>query len=138
MSADYLIQRIKDEFPELSWNRYRYVDTGWDHEVIILDEHLVFRIPRGYQDELTNEIRFLNYLKSRVEIGIPVYKYVSKDECLAGYPFLYGEELSAKGLSACRFQTGRLLLSSWPDFSLTPHNPSRRSEWVQYPNNWTT
>ena len=68
MSADYLLQRINNEFPQLTWSTYQYITAGWDHEVIILDEELVFRIPRGYKDELTHEIGFLNYLKSRVTI----------------------------------------------------------------------
>ena len=62
MSAEYLVKRIRKEFPELEWDRYRYIDDGAEHEVIILDERWVFRIPWGYQDKLTNEIACLNYL----------------------------------------------------------------------------
>jgi aminoglycoside phosphotransferase (APT) family kinase protein len=93
-AAKTLAERIRIEFPELQWEEYRYVDVGVDHEVIILDEQWVFRIPRNHADDLSNEIGLLNYLADRVEAGIPVYQYVSNDQCLAGYPFLEGRELS--------------------------------------------
>jgi len=31
--------------PDLEWRSVRYVDEGWDHEVLLLDERLVVRIP---------------------------------------------------------------------------------------------
>ena len=100
MTADSLVERIRIEFPDLEWEDYRYVDIGGDHEVIILDEQWVFRIPRNHPDDLSNEIGLLNYLADRVETGIPVYQHVSNDQCLASYPFLEGRELSREVFAA--------------------------------------
>jgi aminoglycoside 2''-phosphotransferase len=44
-----LLKKISDEFPHIAWSSYRYVDEGWDHEVIILDEKIVFRFPTDQQ-----------------------------------------------------------------------------------------
>ena len=124
MSAEYLVKRIRKEFPELEWDRYRYIDDGAEHEVIILDERWVFRIPWGYQDELTNEIACLNYLANRVEAGIPIYQYVSRDECLGGYEFLAGKQLMQEHCesltTADREHVAELLAGLLGDLHKTP------------------
>ncbi len=91
--AESLVERIRTEFPALDWEDCRYVDVGVDHHVIILDKKWVFRTPRNGSD-LGPEIGLANYLADKVEAGIPIYKLVSSDQCLAAYPFLEGSELS--------------------------------------------
>lgn len=96
MKAEFFLQKIRDEFPRLKWEKYRLLTHGWDHAVVILDEKLVFRFPKHneYRDELQNEIRLLRYLKKRVEIGIPDYNYIAKDKSMAGYGMVGGRELT--------------------------------------------
>lgn len=122
--GEALAQRIRAEFPDLQWNAYRYIDTGMDHQVIVLDERWVFRIPRNHPDDLENEIQLLNYLSGRVRAGIPVYQYASADQCLAGYPFLPGVELSRSlffGMSpAMRTVVGDRLADLLTDFHSVP------------------
>jgi aminoglycoside 2''-phosphotransferase len=95
--VNLLLRRIKDEFPEIKWKNHRYVTHGWDHLVVILDGKIVFRTPKDsrYKNKLEHEIELLHYLKKKVRVGIPEYKYVSKDKSLAGYNMLKGCELSA-------------------------------------------
>jgi len=72
--------------------------------VVILDEKIVFRTPKDarYRYELKNEIGLLTYLKKKADIGIPEYKYIARDQTLAGYDIVPGKELTTarfRGLS---------------------------------------
>jgi len=97
MKVDFLLRRIREEFPEIKWKNYRYLTHGWDHAIVILDGKIVFRTPKDsrYKNELKNEIQLLHYLKKKVKVGIPEYNYVSRDRSLAGYSMLMGQELAA-------------------------------------------
>jgi len=95
MKAEFFLQQIKNEFPQIKWNKYRIVTHGWDHVVIILDKKLIFRFPKNkdYKKDFENEIQLLYYLKKKVNVGIPAYDYVSKNKSFAGYKILNGLEL---------------------------------------------
>ncbi len=100
MDKKTILRRIKSEFPDITWESHRFIDHGWDHHVAVLDEKLVFRTPkrfdRGVPREFHDEIRLLKYLKGKVKIKIPGYRYVSRDKTLAGYEMLPGKELDRK------------------------------------------
>lgn len=95
MKVEFLLQQIKDEFPQVEWNTYRVLTHGCDHVVIVFDEKLIFRFPKDkeYKEEFSNEIQLLKFLNERVKVGIPEYTFVSKDKSLAGYEMLNGQEL---------------------------------------------
>lgn len=95
MKAEFFLEQIRQEFPQLKWSKYVDATNGWDHFVFILDNKVVFRIPKDkeYVDKLNDEIQLLNYLKKKVNVNIPVYKYVSKKKSLAGYPIVSGRVL---------------------------------------------
>lgn len=96
MKVDFLLRRIREEFPEIKWKNCRYLTHGWDHIIVILDGKIVFRTPKDsrYKNELKNEIQLLHCLKKKVKVGIPEYNYVSRDRSLAGYNMLMGRELT--------------------------------------------
>jgi len=91
-----LLKRIKYEFPKISWNNYEFLNHGWDHEVIILDNKLVFRFPNSskYLSAFKDEVNLLNYLVTKTKTKIPNYKYVVSDYSFAGYEIIPGTELS--------------------------------------------
>jgi aminoglycoside 2''-phosphotransferase len=95
-----ILDRIKNEFPEISWKKHRFIDHGWDHHVAVLDERFVFRTPKRFTSdppgEFSDEIRLLHYLKGRVKINIPYYQYISATGSMAGYEMLNGKELEKK------------------------------------------
>jgi len=97
MKAEFFLQKIKEEFPEVKWEHHHFLTHGWDHLVIVLDNKMIFRapkdVPKDLQSELFDEIQLLHYLKKKVKVGIPEYNYVSKDKSLAGYKMLSGREL---------------------------------------------
>ena len=90
-----LLSRIKSTFPDITWTAYKYISEGWDHEVLILDQSLVFRFPNDeeYAKLLRDEIRALKQLKPFVPTRIPEYKYIAPDNSFAGYPFIPGRPL---------------------------------------------
>ena len=96
MKAELFLKKIKEEFPGIKWKNHYFLNHGWDHVVIVLDNKIIFRapkdIPKDLQCELFDEIQLLKYLKNKVKIGIPEYVYVSKDKSFAGYEMLSGQE----------------------------------------------
>jgi aminoglycoside phosphotransferase (APT) family kinase protein len=93
---DALLNKIHVEFPDLTWKTYTHVTDGWDHEVIILDDRLVFRFPNDnqYATLLKTEVEVLSKLQSIVQSNIPNYSYIAKDCSFAGYPIVPGEILT--------------------------------------------
>lgn len=105
MTPELFLRRIREEFPEITWNTYRHLTHGWDHAVLILDEALVFRAPKApvCPDEVENEAGLLRYLERRLEVGIPRYIHQAADGSFGGYRLLPGRELDPdtfRGLSA--------------------------------------
>jgi aminoglycoside 2''-phosphotransferase len=96
MKSELYLQKIKNDFPQIKWEKHRILTHGWDHVVIVLDEKIIFRFPKDkeYKDEFQNEIQLLRYLKKKVSVGIPEYKYISKDKSIAGYDMVRGRELT--------------------------------------------
>lgn len=94
-SPEALLQRIRVSFPDLKWSGYTYLDEGWDHEVIILDNKYVFRFPgdEEYLRLLKNEVKILERLKPFVDIRIPQYRFIAPDFSFAGYPIVPGQTL---------------------------------------------
>lgn len=91
-----LLELIKKAFPELVWSSYKYIDEGWDHQVIILDDNIVFRFPtdEDYADKLGTEIKVLDYLQSFIKTPTPQYIYLPKPLSFAGYQIVKGETLT--------------------------------------------
>ncbi len=96
MDAEFFLQKIKNDFPQISWEKHRILTHGFDHIIIVLDEKIIFRFPKDkkYQSEFENEIQLLHYLKKKVNVGIPEYNYISKDKTIGGYDMVRGQELT--------------------------------------------
>ena len=92
---EILLNRIRVAFPDLDWKQSIFIETGWDHEVIQLDERYIFRFPNSpeYLSVLRDEIKLLDYLGQHLSTAIPKYKYVSEDYAFGGYAMLKGMSL---------------------------------------------
>ena len=102
-APEQLLARIRQAFPDIAWSRFRYLDEGWDHEVIILDEAWVFRFPNdpAYSELLKGEIAVLGQLQPLISsVRIPAYTYVAPDESFAGYAYVQGSPLTPQYLAA--------------------------------------
>lgn len=87
-----LLRRVLREFPALQPKTYRLVADGWDHEVLIIDDRIVFRFPNDdeYLAALKNEIKVLRELAPFLKVNMPRYTYVAKDCSFAGYQIVPG------------------------------------------------
>jgi len=92
-----LLPRIADQFPDVRWKAARLHRQGYDHFAVILDERMVFRIPKGTATPgyFATEIALLKLIGERTTIGLPRLTHVSSDKTIMGYPYLPGDELDA-------------------------------------------
>ncbi|MDD5068475.1 MAG: aminoglycoside phosphotransferase family protein [Candidatus Pacebacteria bacterium] len=89
------LELIKKEFPEVSFQNSRLITHGWDNNVIVLDDRLIFRFPKSenYIRRFQVEVKFLEHLLTKVTLPIPKYIYLSKDRSFGGYQMLTGTEM---------------------------------------------
>lgn len=120
---EVLLALITKNFPEVSWNSYKYIDEGWDHEVIILDNKLVFRFPNDdeYLEHLQNELKVLPRLLSLVKARIPDYKFVAPDSTCAGYELVPGETITKEYFDSLSAEERASLASQLAEFMSTMH-----------------
>ena len=95
-----LLARITQEFPDVKWTSVRIKDGGWDHFAVILDNSVIFRLPkteekRGY---FANEIALLELVANRTSVRIPRVSHVSRDKTIMGHSYLPGDELDARAV----------------------------------------
>lgn len=135
MKAAVLLQKIKEEFPDVKWKHYKLLTHGWDHIVIVLDDRVVFRapkdVPNSLLSELPDEVRLLHYLNSKVEVGIPEYIYVSKDKSFAGYKMLNGQELKPSQFNLFPTRVKEKFAEQMSDF-LTALHTFQKSSLAKY------
>lgn len=119
-----LLKRISQEFPELRWEKYEFVNRGWDHEVIILDNRLVFRFPASseYLAGLEKEVSLLNYLNNKIDFPIPRYIYVAHDKTFAGYEIIPGKELDEYAFTMLPDRDQGLVAEQLADFFTRLHS----------------
>lgn len=87
MSKEQLIELIKRDYPSLIRKDYVFIDTGWDNQIIILDNKIVFRFPRNEYVKwvLRKEKELLVLLWNYVTLSIPQYIYISSTYEYVGY-----------------------------------------------------
>jgi aminoglycoside phosphotransferase (APT) family kinase protein len=88
--------------PDLQWRKVRYVDDGWDHEVLLLDERLVVRIPNEehYRRMLDAERVVLDRLGGACRAALPMAKWVAPDHRLSVHDFVPGDVLTPDRFAA--------------------------------------
>jgi aminoglycoside 2''-phosphotransferase len=93
---------LRETRPDLRWRSLRYVDDGWDHEVLLLDDRIVVRIPNDgrYRRMVDAERVVLDRLAGRVRAAVPRVEWVAADGRLSIHEFVTGEFLSPDRLAA--------------------------------------
>lgn len=97
-----LLKKIKQHQPNISWDKAEYILSGSDHEVIILDNKLVYRFPKANApyDTLFDEAHLLTYLNQHIDgVQIPEYTYVADDGSFGSYEYIHGDPLSTETLN---------------------------------------
>ncbi len=97
-----LLEKIKQHEPNISYDKAEYIVSGSDHEIIILDNKLVYRLPKANapHESLLDEARLLTYLNQHIDgVQIPEYTYVADDGSFGSYEYIHGDPLSAEMLN---------------------------------------
>jgi aminoglycoside 2''-phosphotransferase len=115
--------KIHSEFPNVKYNTAKMITHGWDNHVVILDNNLVFRFPKTdeYKKKFRSEVNLLNYLKGKVAVLIPNYKYLSKDETFGGYTIIPGMELRVELLETQTSEVRKQIAKDLGDFLTEVH-----------------
>lgn len=93
-----LLQIIKQDFPNLTWKSAKHITTGYDNDIIALDNTTIFRFPKNAYSKklLKNEIALLKILADYISTSVPAYTFFAKNYSYAAYPMIKGEELTVK------------------------------------------
>jgi aminoglycoside phosphotransferase (APT) family kinase protein len=94
--------RIRRAFPELRWTTSRLLTHGCDHDVLLLDERLIFRFPKrhDYLSRFGAEVRLLAAAGSKLPLIVPQYAHLPPAWDFGGYPRLPGRELRPEHVAA--------------------------------------
>lgn len=89
-----LLTQIAHNFPEIHWKSARYITTGFDNDVIILDNKTIFRFPKNsYSKKIVkDEMALVKFLAKYITTSLPDYKYIAKT--FGGYPMIKGTGLT--------------------------------------------
>lgn len=119
----HYLNLVTNNFPEISFKKTQLITKGWDNNVIILDDRLVFRFPKkdAYARRFKGEVKVLDYLSSRVEINIPRYKFVSPDRTFGGYDIIIGSEFRPPSLLSLTELQTQVVTKQIADFLLVMH-----------------
>ena len=76
MSREESLRLLRQQWPDLPWQRAQIVDTGWDFRVLILDHQWVVRTARSHAASwrLDREWQLLDSLLSEAPFRVPRYE----------------------------------------------------------------
>ena len=122
MNKNKLIQKIREEFPQIKFKTVKQITCGLDHVVLILDDKYVFRFPKNdyYKKKIKVEMRLLSELQKKIN-KIPNYKFVPKDQSFGGYLIIDGKPLSTKKFNEFTNQQKTQLANELADFLTALH-----------------
>jgi aminoglycoside phosphotransferase (APT) family kinase protein len=96
VSDHSLAAKIRAEFPHVRFNAVRR-KGGEDHDVLILDGHLIFRFPKTktYARTLRHELSLLASLsRRRLPCAVPRYRWIARTKTFGGYELIRGIKMT--------------------------------------------
>ncbi|MBU2567054.1 aminoglycoside phosphotransferase family protein [Patescibacteria group bacterium] len=123
MNPNILLSKIAENFPKIQWKNLQHITSGWDFDVIILDNKIVFRFPKDEEclDNLKKEINLLKKIESKISAKIPHYIYIAKDKSFAGYNIVSGKNVSVSKYKNMTQAEKKLLQNKIADFLTSLH-----------------
>lgn len=93
-----LLSKLLKEFPKVKFKTTKLITKGWDHDVLVLDNKLIFRFAKNriYKNSIKREVKFLSDFSKITNIKVPKYTYFSRRGNFGGYKMIQGKELSPK------------------------------------------
>jgi aminoglycoside 2''-phosphotransferase len=99
MKVNELIDIVKSTHPDIQINEVQTKMNGWDNDILILNNEVVFRFPKskGVAEKVQDEVALVSQLLLKKPlVQIPRYESVYLDEEFRGvkYDYIDGESLS--------------------------------------------
>lgn len=101
-------------------NKIHLLDSGWDNQVFLVNETMIFRFPRREFGLvcMENEIALLPYIASQVSFQLSAPQWIGQPSDLyphpfAGYPIIPGKAVSDVSTSLISNTTFATTLASW-------------------------
>ncbi|MFP7443139.1 aminoglycoside phosphotransferase family protein [Bacillus infantis] len=98
LGKEEYLEFISDEYPDLKIKKFQANEKGWDNDIVIINESLVFRFPKSEDVILKVEAegKLLHLLKKKHPIlQLPDYEYLYQNQMLkcVRYDYLEGRML---------------------------------------------
>jgi aminoglycoside 2''-phosphotransferase len=98
LGKEEYLKFISGEYPDLKINKFQVNDKGWDNDIVIINESLVFRFPKSENviSKVEAEGKLLHLLKKKHPLlQVPDYQYLYKNQMLkcVRYDYLEGRML---------------------------------------------
>ncbi|RYI27556.1 aminoglycoside phosphotransferase family protein [Bacillus infantis] len=98
LGKEEYLEFISDEYPDLTIKKFQANEKGWDNDIVIINESLVFRFPKSEDVILKVEAegKLLHLLKKKHPIlQLPDYEYLYQNQMLrcVRYDYLEGRML---------------------------------------------
>jgi len=87
---------IRKIFPNLRWTKARLITSGWDYNILLLDDNFVVRIPKNIEAKKRMLANFclLMYLQKKIDASIPVPILKDAKSKIAVYKAVNGTVIS--------------------------------------------
>ena len=95
MTKRRYLNLIAEHFPSITHSKVRFIRHGWDNDVLILDERLVFRFPKrsAHFERFKTEVRLLRHMRGKFSVTVPDYAYLPDDLGFGGYHIVPGRPM---------------------------------------------
>ena len=96
-TMEQLLAKITRRFPGVQWTSARIEAGGWDNYAVILDDALVFRLPKSEAapGHFRDEAALLDLVATHTTVRVPRVTHLSQDNTIMGCPYLAGDPLDA-------------------------------------------
>ncbi len=87
---------IRKIFPNLNWKKSKFISAGWDHDILMLDNKYVARIPKNNdaRKRIMVDFYLLSYLQNKISADIPVPLFKDIKSKIAVYSVVVGSPMS--------------------------------------------
>lgn len=88
------VKEIEARYPDLDTSELRFVQDGFNNDIVILDEKLVCRFPKTEWggEMIMHEARVLELVERHVDLAVPAYDVV--EPTFVSYAYVPGEPLT--------------------------------------------
>ena len=124
MSTQELLNIIKSLFPEVLIQDFEHITKGYENDILVVNKTLIFRVLKNPDRTYQKEIQFLDHVRSRVWVSIPVILFRSPDFRVMWYEIIPWKELTSDVLKTFSQAQKDILARQIAEFFIAIHGVS--------------